>query len=98
MDINKTQNDSELIVAVSGNLDTQTAPDLQAELKNSLDGITSLILDFSNLDYISSAGLRVVRGASKTMRKQGDMVVRGCNDEVKEVFEITGFADVINIE
>jgi len=98
MDINKTQNDSELIVAVSGNLDTQTAPDLQTELKNSLDGITSLILDFSNLDYISSAGLRVVRGASKTMRKQGDMVVRGCNDEVKEVFEITGFADVINIE
>ena len=98
MDINKTQNDSELIVAVSGNLDTQTAPDLQAELKNSLDGITSLILDFSNLDYISSAGLRVVRGASKTMRKQGDMVVSGCNDEVKEVFEITGFADVINIE
>jgi anti-sigma B factor antagonist len=98
MKLTKTQEGSKLTVAVSGNLDTQTAPELQGELKTALTGITSLILDFTDLDYISSAGLRVVRGASKVMNRQGDMLVRGCNPEVKEVFEITGFADVINVE
>jgi len=97
MTIKKVNTGSKLEVALEGRLDTTTAPQLEAELKSSLDGITELVLDFAALDYISSAGLRVLLSAQKTMNKQGSMVVCHVNDEINEVFAITGFADILTI-
>ena len=97
MTINKTQNGSSLTVAIEGRLDTTTAPQLEAELKASLGGITDLTMDLSTLEYISSAGLRVLLSAQKIMNKQGEMKVAGANETVKEVFEVTGFSDILNI-
>lgn len=98
MNIEKTQNAAELEIKVSGRLDTVTAPQLEAELKESLSGIEKLILDFAELDYLSSAGLRVLLSAQKTMNKQGEMVVRGINETIAEIFEVTGFCDILTIE
>ena len=98
MEIIKNLEDEKLTVALDGRLDTSTAPNLEAELKSSLDGVTELVLDFNKLEYISSAGLRVVLAAQKTMSKQGSMKLVGVNDEVMEVFEITGFVDILTIE
>ena len=98
MTIEKNLNASELKVSVVGRLDTSTAPVLEAELKNSLDGIDSLILDMSALDYLSSAGLRVLLAAQKTMNKQGRMVVCNVNETIMEIFEVTGFVDILTIE
>ena len=97
MTINKTRNGNSLTVAIEGRLDTTTAPQLEAELKSSLDGITELTMDLSTLEYISSAGLRVLLSAQKIMNKQGEMKVAGANETVKEVFEVTGFSDILNI-
>ena len=98
MIINKKQDGSALVVALEGRLDTTTAPELEQELKNSLDGVTDLTLDLAKLDYISSAGLRVLLLAHKTMMKQGQMKVTNASEIVKEVFEVTGFCDILNIE
>ena len=98
MNINKTQNASALTVAVEGRLDTTTAPVLEAELKASLDGVTELVLDFEKLDYISSAGLRVLLSAQKVMTKQGSMKVIRMSETVMEIFEVTGFSDIIDVE
>ena len=98
MKTNKTQNGSELIVKVEGRLDTTTAPDLEQEMKESLEGITDLVMDFSDLEYISSAGLRVLLSAQKTMNKQGNMKVTGVNDTIMEIFEVTGFSDILTIQ
>ncbi|MBQ0040509.1 MAG: STAS domain-containing protein [Clostridiales bacterium] len=98
MDIIKNLDGNKLVIALEGRLDTSTAPNLEAELKSSLDGVEELVLDFNKLEYISSAGLRVVLGAQKTMSKQGEMKLTGVNDEVMEVFEITGFVDILTIE
>lgn len=98
MIINKKQDGSALVVALEGRLDTTTAPELEQELKNSLDGVTDLTLDLAKLDYISSAGLRVLLSAHKTMMKQGQMKVTNASEIVKEVFEVTGFCDILNIE
>lgn len=98
MTIEKTLNASELTVAVVGRLDTGTAPELEAELKASLDGVESLVLDFGGLDYLSSAGLRVLLAAQKTMNRQGRMLVRNVNETVAEIFEVTGFCDILTIE
>ena len=98
MKINKTTQDSTLMIALEGRLDTTTAPQLEAELKPSIAGNTELILDFTKLEYLSSAGLRVLLTAQKVMNKQGKMVVRGVNDVIAEVFEVTGFADILTIE
>ena len=98
MTINKTKNNSTLTVAVEGRLDTTTAPNLEAELKSSLDGITELIFDFSNLEYVSSAGLRVLLSAQKIMNKQGKMVIRNVGEAIMEIFEVTGFSDILTIE
>ena len=98
MTINKTQTDSSLTIALEGRLDTSTSPDLEKELQACLDGITELILDFDKLQYISSAGLRVILSAQKQMNKQGTMVIRHVNDTIQEVFEITGFTDILTIE
>ena len=98
MEIRKEKKDSALSMAIEGRIDTTTAPQLEAELKASLPGVTSLIFDFSQLEYISSAGLRVILYAQKVMNKQGTMVLRHVNEMVMEVFEITGFVDILTIE
>lgn len=98
MTINKTLNASELMINLVGRLDTTTAPQLEAELKTTLTGVNSLIMDFTELEYISSAGLRVLLSAQKVMNKQGKMVIRGANETILEVFEVTGFTDILTIE
>ena len=98
MTINQNKNGSKLTLEVEGRLDTTTAPQLDAEVKSSISGITELEIDFSKLDYISSAGLRVLLSAQKIMNKQGSMVVRGANEDIMEIFDVTGFADILTIE
>ena len=95
MTITKNATDSTLRIALEGRLDTNTAPQLEAELKASLPGVTEL--DFSGLEYISSAGLRVLLSAQKTMNKQGKMTIHHVNETIMEVFEITGFVDILTI-
>ena len=98
MTINKKQDGSALTIALEGRLDTTTAPELEQELKQSLNGVTELTLDLEKLDYISSAGLRVLLSAHKTMMKQGSMKLIHLNEVVQEVFEVTGFSDILTIE
>lgn len=98
MTIQKINNGAELTLLLSGRLDTTTAPQLESELKASLDGIEKLTLDFAALDYLSSAGLRVLLAAQKTMNKQGSMVVRSVNETIAEIFDVTGFCDILTIE
>ena len=98
MNINKVVDGSTLQISLEGRLDTTTAPQLEAEFKQSLDGITSLELDFGKLEYLSSAGLRVILAAQKTMNKQGKMIIRHVNETIMEVFEVTGFVDILTIE
>ena len=98
MTITKEKNESKLTVAIEGRLDTTTAPELEQELKDSLDGISELTIDLGKLDYISSAGLRVLLWAQKTMNQQGSMKVTNVQEVVSEVFEVTGFADILTIE
>lgn len=98
MKIAKTVEGTRLLIALEGRLDTTTAPQLETELKASLDGITLLEFDFAALEYLSSAGLRVILTAQKIMNKQGKMVIRHVNETIMEVFEITGFVDILTIE
>ena len=98
MNITKNQNGTALEIALEGRLDTMTAPELEAELNNSLQNADSLTLDFSKLEYISSAGLRVLLSAHKAMSSKGGMKVTNVNEIVREVFEVTGFADILTIE
>ncbi len=98
MTITKIENGPELTLALGGRLDTTTAPKFEAELKKSIDGVSSLIMDFAELEYISSAGLRVLLSAQKVMKKQGNMLIRNANKSILEVFEITGFTDILTIE
>ena len=98
MTIEKNLNGAELNVKVSGRLDTTTAPELEAEVMGAISGVTKLVLNFEALEYLSSAGLRVLLQAQKTMNKQGEMVVRNVNETISEIFEVTGFSDVITIE
>ena len=98
MTIEKNLNGTELTVAVAGRLDTTTAPQLEASLKESFEGITKLALDFSALEYLSSAGLRVLLAAQKVMNKQGEMVIKNVNETINEIFEVTGFVDILTIE
>jgi len=98
MTITKNQNGSNLEIALEGRLDTMTAPELEKELKESLNGVDSLTFDFSKLEYISSAGLRVLLSAHKTMSTKGGMKVTNVNEIVREVFDVTGFADILTIE
>ncbi len=98
MKITKKQDGTQLTIALEGRLDTTTAPELEKELKDSLGGATELTLDFSKLDYISSAGLRVLLQAHKTMAGKGGMKVTNVNEIVGEVFDVTGFADILTIE
>ncbi|MCR5109166.1 MAG: STAS domain-containing protein [Lachnospiraceae bacterium] len=98
MKIDKKSEDKKLTIALQGRLDTTTAPELEAELKESLDGVEELVFDLKELDYISSAGLRVLLSAQKTMNKQGSMKVTGSNEDIREIFEVTGFSDILTIE
>lgn len=98
MNIEKKLEGTTLTIALEGRLDTTTSPDLEEALGSSLDGATELVFDFTKLDYLSSAGLRVLLSAQKRMNKQGSMKLVHVNDAVKEVFEITGFADFLTIE
>ena len=98
LNIEKKTNASELIVFLTGRLDTTTAPQLDKELKASLGGVTELIIDMGALEYISSAGLRVLLSAQKVMNKQGEMKVIHVNDTIMEIFEVTGFSDILTIE
>lgn len=98
MDIRKTLNGNELLVAVEGRLDTTTAPQLEENVRSSIDGISSLVFNFEKLEYISSAGLRVLLAMQKIMNKQGSMTIRNVNETVMEVFEVTGFVDILTIE
>ena len=98
MTITKKQNGSTLEIALEGRLDTMTAPELEAELSSSMKGADSLVLDFSQLNYISSAGLRVLLSAHKVMSAKDGMKVTNVNEIVQEVFDVTGFADILDIE
>ena len=98
MSITKKQNGSTLEIAVEGRLDTVTSPELERELKTCLEGVDSLTMDCGKLDYISSAGLRVILNAHKIMNVKGGMRLIHVNEIVREVFEVTGFADVLTME
>lgn len=98
MNITQTKEGNNLTVALEGRLDTTTSPDLEAVLSNALDGINKLTLDFAKLAYLSSAGLRVLLATQKKMSKQGSMVVKNVNETIMEVFDITGFVDILTIE
>ena len=98
MNISKNLEGSKLEIVLEGRLDTTTSPNLETELKQSFDGIQKLVFDFAKLEYISSAGLRVLLSAQKVMNKQGSMVVKNVNEVISEVFEVTGFSDILTIE
>ena len=98
LNITKKSEGTTLEVALEGRLDTTTAPQLEAELKSDLPGVTNLIMDFEKLEYISSAGLRVLLSAQKIMNKQGEMKLIHVSDVINEIFEVTGFSDMLNIE
>ena len=98
MKITKNQEGTQLSIALEGRLDTTTAPELEKELKYIMDAATELTLDFAKLDYISSAGLRVLLSAHKAMSKKDGMKVTNVNEIVKEVYDVTGFADILDIE
>ncbi len=96
--ITKTVENGKAIIAPEGRLDTVTAPEMEGAIKEALPGLESLTLDFAGLEYISSAGLRVLLSAQKAMNAQGEMKVCHVNDSIMEVFEVTGFADILTIE
>lgn len=98
MTIEKNLNGAELNVKVIGRLDTTTSPQLEAEFKGNINGVEKLVLDFAALEYLSSAGLRVILAAQKVMNKQGEMIIKNVNDTINEIFEVTGFIDILTIE
>ena len=97
MEIVKSKKEGILSLRISGRLDTTTAPELEAVLKDELTDIKELDLDFGSLDYVSSAGLRILLQTQKTMNTLGKMEIRNVNDSVMEVFDITGFSDILTI-
>lgn len=97
MQIKKNIEGSVMSIALEGRLDTMTAPLLEAEIQGKLDGVTELELDFAKLVYISSAGLRVLLSAQKIMNKQGKMTIKNVCAEIKEIFEVTGFSDILTV-
>ena len=96
--INKNLEAEKLTIALEGRLDTVTAPELEGELRDSLDAVTDLVLDMKDLEYISSAGLRVLLTAQKSMSQKGAMKLINVNDTVMEIFDVTGFVDILTIE
>ena len=98
MDINVNRSGSKLTLALTGRLDTVTAPQLETVLDEQLKGIAELVFDLAMLEYISSAGLRLLLKAQKLMNRQGSMLVRSVNEMIREVLDITGFSDILTIE
>ena len=98
MNINKVLEGSKLELEITGRLDTITAPELDSEIKQNMDAIDCLVLNFKGVEYISSAGLRVLLATQKSMSKKGKMIVKEVNDTVMEIFNITGFVDILTIE
>ena len=98
MEIKKNQNGDALEIALIGRLDTTTAPMLETEVKENLGDVKNLTFDFAELEYISSAGLRVLLAAQKIMNVNGKMVIKNANSDIMDVFEITGFSDILTIE
>ena len=98
MEILTNLEEKKLTVTLEGRLDTTTAPSLEKTLKDSLNDVEELVFDFEKLEYISSAGLRVLLAAEKVMKKQGSMVIKHVNSEIMDIFEITGFTDILTIE
>ena len=98
LEINRKTDGQTMTVMLEGRLDTTTAPQLETEMKENLNGVQELILDFEKLEYISSAGLRVLLSTQKTMAKQGSMKLIHVSDVISEIFEVTGFADILTIE
>ena len=98
MKIEKNLQGSELAVALTGRLDTASAPEFEAIVKNELGGVTVFVLDLKNLQYTSSAGLRTILLAQKTMNKQGELIIKNVCEAVMEVFEMTGLSDLLTIE
>lgn len=98
MNITKNLNGNKLCISLEGRLDTTTAPELEKVLAGSLEGVEELAFDMGALDYLSSAGLRILLGAQKRMNRQGSMKVMNVNETIMEIFEVTGFADILTIE
>ena len=98
MTIEKIAEGNKLTIAPVGRLDTTTAPKLETELKQNISGVEELVLDFSGLEYLSSAGLRVLLAAQKVMNRQGSMEIKNVNETIMEIFEITGFVDILTIQ
>lgn len=98
MKIETVKDGKTMTVKLEGRLDTTTAPSLEAEFRKQIDGVEDLTLDFSKLEYLSSAGLRVLLAAQKVMNRQGSMVIRGVNETIQDIFEVTGFSDILTIE
>ena len=98
MEINKLLEENKLTLAVKGRVDSVSAPELEAVVNDSLEGVEELVFDFSELEYISSAGLRVLLTSYKKMAEKGSMKIVNINDVIKEIFEVTGFADIFTIE
>ena len=98
MNIVKTRENDKMVLSLEGRLDTMTAPALEAEVKGFIDGVKELVFDFEKLEYVSSAGLRVLLASQKIMSKQGSMCIRHVNEVIMEVFEVTGFSDILTIQ
>ena len=98
MTIIKILDEGKLSISLEGRLDTTTAPELEKVLEGSLDGVSELIIDMGSLDYLSSAGLRILLSAQKTMNKQGSMKVTHVNETIMEIFDVTGFGEILTIE
>lgn len=96
--IDKHLDGSKLTIVLTGRLDTMSSPELEKEIKSSIEGITDLVLDLAGLDYLSSSGLRVILSAQKVMNKQGEMTIIHVNDMIMDIFEITGFSDILTIQ
>lgn len=97
MKINKNAEGSKLTIALEGRLDTTTSPQLENEIQTSLGGVDELVFDLAQLEYISSAGLRVLLASQKIMNKQGEMFIDNVRPEIMEIFEVTGFVDILTI-
>lgn len=97
MEIIKNSDGANMEISLIGRLDTTTAPQLEAEVKASIDGVEKLVFDFKDLEYVSSAGLRVILATQKIMNRQGSMEIKNVSDDIMEVFDITGFSDILTI-
>ena len=98
MEINKIKDGTALTIKLEGRLDTVSAPQLETELKKSISGVETLIFDFAKLEYLSSAGLRVLLSSQKVMNRQGQMIIKNVNSTIADIFEVTGFSEILTVE